>query len=224
MGISRWHRAFAIAALMLGASAAVPAAAKEGDVENRLRAALRQATLQLRTLEDQNAALQAKQAEFDRDKQDLTAKLDAAQKELDEQKAHGEADKQALRKSESDVKQTRATLDKWKAAYEDAANVARTRDADAKRLDMEVQRLDAEAKRRDAALTQTRDVKRACETKNAELYKLGLEMLDLYDNKPVLGNLLAHEPVTQLKRVEYENLMQDYEDKLRANELVPAAQ
>ena len=37
-------------------------------------------------------------------------------------------------------------------------------------------------------------------------------------------SLVADEPVTKLKRVEFENLMQDYEDKLRAQEINRPAQ
>ena len=226
MGASKWHSALAIAAVFLGFLGGLsPASAREGeDIENRLRAALRQTTEQLRALEDQNAALQAKQADAERAQKDLTNKLESVQKDLDVQRAHGKADKEALNRNESKLQDTESTLEKWKAAYEDAANVARTRDGDAKRLDAEVMRLDAEAKRRDAALLQTRELKHACEAKNEELYKLGMEMLDLYDHKTFFGDLAAHEPITQLKRVEYENIRQDYEDKLRANELVQPSQ
>lgn len=226
MGASKWCRGLAAAALLLGLSAAVvPAAARQqDDAENRLRAALRAATVQLRSLEDQNATLQAKQADADRERQALTEKVAALEKELGELRQKSAADKAALQKSSAKVESTEASLAKWEAAYQEAADTARARDADAKRLDAEGKRMDAEAKRRDAALVQTRELKHACEAKNEELYKLGLQMLDLYDHKTFFGDLASREPITKIKRVEYENIMQNYEDKLRANELVPPSQ
>jgi chromosome segregation ATPase len=213
----------AVAAVVLALSAALPpAAAREGDgAESRLRAALRQAITRLRELEDQNANLEAKQAQAERERQALTEKLDAAQKELDALRQRSDADKAALQRSAAKLESTETSLAKWQEAYNQAADVARSRDADAKRLDAEIKGLEAEAKRRDAALVQTRETKRACEAKNAELFKLGNQVLDLYDKKGLWDAIAAGEPVTQLKRVEYENMMQDYEDKLRDNQIVP---
>ena len=218
MGVSKPGARIIAAAFILGMIVGgLPAAASakdKDDTENRLRAALRQTTAQLRDLEDQNATLQAKQAESDRDRQTLNDKVTELQKQIDDLQQHSKVDKAALQKSEAKNQDTEANRAKWEAAYKEAADVARSRDADAKRLD-------AEAKLRDAALVKTRDLKHACEDKNAELYKLGEQLLDLYDQKGVFEALAAKELVTQLKRVEYQNIMQDYEDKLRANEVVP---
>src|SRR5262245_20997462 len=53
----------------LGLLALSPVAAQnENDAESKLRSALRSATVELRQLQDQNATLQAKQAEWDRDR------------------------------------------------------------------------------------------------------------------------------------------------------------
>ena len=218
MGVSKPGARIIAAAFILGLIAAgLPSSASakdKDDTENRLRAALRQTTAQLRDLEDQNATLQAKQAEAARDRQTLNDKVTELQKQIDDLQQHSKVDKAALQKSEAKNQDTEANRAKWEAAYKEAADDARSRDGDAKRLD-------AEAKLRDAALVKTRDLKHACEDKNAELYKLGEQLLDLYDQKGVFEALAAKELVTQLKRVEYQNIMQDYEDKLRANEVVP---
>ncbi|HWU57007.1 MAG TPA: hypothetical protein VN175_15965, partial [Rhizomicrobium sp.] len=84
---------------------------------------------------------------------------------------------------------------------------------------------DADAKRMEAALTALRQQNRLTEEKNAKLYQLGRELLDRYENKSVLDVVGTAEPVTKLKRVEYENVVQDYEDKLRDSRVShPAAQ
>ncbi len=53
-------------------------------------------------------------------------------------------------------------------------------------------------------------------TRNAELLKLGREILDRYARKDFLDLLDGSEPFVQSSRVRLENLVQDYEDKLRA--------
>lgn len=178
------------------------------DPTARLRAALRQATMRVRELEDQNATLQAKQAEFDRDRLALTQKAAASEKSLQVLHSQNRSSQAALQQN---AEEQRVRLAKWEAAYKEAADTARARDGDAKRFE--------------AALTALREQNRIAEQKNAELYRLGQELLSLYENKHILDVLGAGEPVTKLKRVEYENVIQDYQDKLRANRVVrPPAQ
>lgn len=52
--------------------------------------------------------------------------------------------------------------------------------------------------------------------RNAELFKLGGEILDRYGRKDFLDLVGGSEPFVQSSRVRLENLVQDYEDKLRA--------
>ncbi|MCW4460664.1 hypothetical protein OK349_03025 [Sphingomonas sp. BT-65] len=53
-------------------------------------------------------------------------------------------------------------------------------------------------------------------TRNAELLKLGREILDRYARKDFFALVGGSEPFVQSSRVRLENLVQDYEDKLRA--------
>jgi hypothetical protein len=208
MRASEWRRTAIFTALLLGGlvGAWSATAQQQENPESRLRAALRQATIQLRDLEDQNAALLAKQSAAERDRLASAQKLDADEKELAALRRQSQSGLAAIQQAADADKQS---LAKWQAAYNDAANIARTRDGDAKRLEAEAVRL--------------REQVRLAEQKNAELYKLGHDLLDLYDKKD-LGDLLAgSEPVTKLKRVEYENIMQDYQDKLRASQAGPPA-
>ncbi len=194
-----------LAVLML---AALPAMAQSDDPQARLRAALPQATSQLRDLEDQNATLLAKQAEAERARLALTQKLAEDEKAL--AAARGAAQNGQAAAQRAAEAQTES-VKKWEDAYKMAADTARARDGDAKRLD--------------AALAALREQTRLAEEKNAALYKLAEELLDLYEHKDALDSIAASEPVTKLKRVELENLMQDYEDKVRANHVVhPAPQ
>jgi chromosome segregation ATPase len=190
--------------LILTLAGAVPARADNDDPQARLRAALKTATMRIRELEDQNAQLTAKQAAAERDKIGFTQKAAAADKELGELRQQEAADKTALDQASAAQKQQGDSIAKWQASYNQAAEAARTRDGDAKRLDAVVGKL--------------RPQVQSCEAKNAELYKIGEEVLGLYDKKDFL-DLVAGEPVTKLKRVELENTMQDYEDKMRDNQI-----
>jgi hypothetical protein len=198
-------RVFAAALAILILAGAAPAwADSDNSPEARLRAALKSATARIRELEDQNAQLQAKQAAAERDKLEFTQKAAAADKELGELRKQGEADKAALEQAAATQKQQGESISKWQASYNQAADTARTRDADAKQLD--------------AVVTRLRPQLQSCETKNAALYKIGEEVLDLY-NKEDIFDLASREPVTKLKRVELENTMQNFEDKMRDNEI-----
>ena len=184
------------------------AAQPKEDPSARLRAALREATVRVRELEDQNATLLAKQSAIDRDQTNFSQKAAQGEKALQALRAQSRSAESSLQKELDDQKAKQA---KWEAAYREAAETARTRDADAKRFE--------------AALTALREQNRLAEEKNTTLYKLGQELLELYDNKHVLDVVGAGEPVTKLKRVEYENVVQGYDDKLRASHIVhPAAQ
>lgn len=204
-------RAVAAAALVSFVLGLAPAEAQQrDDVESRLRAALRTATAQLRDLQDQNATLLAKQAEAERQRLALTQQLADRDKVLAELGQHSKASDVALQQSAARLQTQQGNFSKLEGYYKEAVEVARARDTEIKRID--------------ATLGATRQRVQTCETKNAELYKLGEQVLDLYDKKGVIDSLVADEPVTKLKRVEFENLMQDYEDKLRAQEINRPAQ
>jgi hypothetical protein len=204
MAGSKVPRLFTAALLILTLAGVSPAWADNDNPETRLRAALRTATARIRELEDQNAQLTAKQAAAERDKLDFTQKAAAADKELGALRQQTASDKTALDQASAAQKQQGDSIAKWQASYNQAADTARTRDGDAKRLD--------------GVVGQLRPRVQSCEAKNAELYRIGEEILGLYDKKDFF-DLVAGEPVTKLKRVELENTMQDYEDKMRDNQI-----
>jgi chromosome segregation ATPase len=193
---------------------------QQQDGEARARAALRQATAQVRDLQDQNASLLAKQSEAERERMELARRLADSEKdvaELRSQIANGktaldrnaaqltmqlQAQQENLEKSEMDY---RDNLAKWQAAYMEAADAVQARDAEAKRFE--------------AALVQLRGREQSCEGMNGELYKIANEILTLYEKQDVVSVLRSTEPVTRLKRVQFEELIQRYADQLRANEV-----
>jgi len=56
----------------------------------------------------------------------------------------------------------------------------------------------------------------ACVAKNAKLYDYGLDLVKLYENPSLYKRIVLSEPFSQLKRVELENILQNYNDKIDA--------
>jgi chromosome segregation ATPase len=171
---------------------------------DRLRDALRSATAQTRSLEDQRTVLQAKLAEADREKVVLKAQIDAAKADL------RQAEKQQ-RESVDEFNQRLAerdqTLEKWKAAYEEAATVARSKDAERAKFEGEATAYKASTK--------------SCQAKNTQLVKVGRELLQRYEGVTVGETIVTREPLIGLRRVEIQNLLQDYNDKILDQKVTP---
>ncbi|UPJ52700.1 hypothetical protein IVB30_16000 [Bradyrhizobium sp. 200] len=191
--------------LVLLLAAAVFCGEARADTEHdRLREALRSATMQTRLLEDQRAASQAKLAEAEKEKAALKAQVDAAKAETRKlEKQHREAvDEFNQRLTERDE-----TLEKWKSAYEEAANVARAKDAERAKFEGEATAYKASTK--------------SCQAKNVQLISEGKEILNRYKKLTLGGALVATEPLTGVGRVDAQNFVQDSTDKLLDQKATP---
>jgi chromosome segregation ATPase len=185
------------------------ALAQADNSEARLRDALRRTTVELRTLQDAQAAKDAELA-------DAKSQRDALQAALDEQTgrlvelearlaAQPQVDVEGLIESyntlQSNFEGLQATLRKWQDAYQEAASVARTKEGERKRLE--------------GALTRTTDVLQTCQTKNEKLTVVANDVLDLYAQSDFRTTLFgSFEPILGLKRVELETIVQDYQDRI----------
>ncbi len=188
------------------------AAAADSEVE-ALRAQLRSTVLQLRELQDQQAAAGSPSTAASPDAAALQAKLAAAQRELRaaRRSAGAAADLQAaLTKAQADnagltsaAAASAAELDKYKSVYSQAAQAGRD--------------LTAERDRLKAQLTLTGNVAAACQAKNLRLVAFAEDLLAAYGKVGFLQVLTAREPVIGLRRVQLENIAQDREDTIRAN-------
>jgi chromosome segregation ATPase len=184
--------ALSLTAILLASAGA----SAESDTD-RLREALRAATMQARSLEDERTALQARLAAAESEKATLKTQVEAARGETQQiEKQHREAvDEFNQRLAERDE-----TLEKWKAAYEEAAGVARAKDAERAKFEGEA----------GAYKTSTKN----CLAKNAQLVKIGRELLDRYEALTIGDMIAAREPLFGFGRVEVENLLQDSTDKI----------
>lgn len=74
----------------------------------------------------------------------------------------------------------------------------------------------AEVEKRDLQTLKARNARdmAACEHKNIALYALGRSLMDRFEHKTCGETLAEKEPFTGLKKVETENLLEEYRDKL----------
>jgi hypothetical protein len=169
--------------------------AQAGGELDRLRGALRQLTAQVRTLEDQRAAMQAKQAESDREKEQLNQQINGLKAQL---KDAQDAQQQAVEEFNRRLTERDETLDKWRAAYEEAATVARAKEAERARLEGDVATYKARTT--------------SCEAKNTRLMKVSNQILTNYRNLN-LGDVMAiKEPMIGIGAVNHQNKVQDCRD------------
>lgn len=183
-------------AIALAASSTLTGARADSDAD-RLREALRGAITQQRVLEDQRAALQAKLTEAESERAGLKEQIGVAKAEVKQiAKQHRDAVEEFNRR----LAERDETFEKWKAAYEEAANVARAKDAERAKFEAQGVAYKASVK--------------SCVAKNAELVKLGRELLERYEAANFVDLTVASEPLTGVRRVEIQNLLQDYNDKI----------
>jgi chromosome segregation ATPase len=191
--------------LALGFIALLPVTQARAQSESdKLRDALRNLTTQNNALDQERANLQKQLTQADQDKQKLQHEVDADKAEIEKLKKEQRdaVDQYNHRLSERDE-----TIGKWKTAYEEAATVARTKDA-------ERQKAVAEA-------TAYKGSTQACQQKNVELVKVGRGLLHEYEKVTLGTAFVASEPFTGLDRARVQNLLQDYDEKIQDQKATP---
>ncbi|WP_200937550.1 hypothetical protein [Variovorax sp. Root473] len=201
----------------LAATAGVTHAQQQGQsMEERLRAQLRVTTSQLQQAQNELAALKAGQqpngaagpaAAAPAGKSELEAlkkELAQSQQQLAaERHARGQASagsEQLRQQAQAAAEKAGAQVAQYRGAYDDLLKLARASEA-------ERQRLAAEATTQRTALTQ-------CEAKNAQLYAVGQEVLRAYETVDLGSVLASRQPFAAQSRVKFEQIAQQYGDKL----------
>jgi len=192
------------ALILLVCLAALPTTAHAQSESDRLREALRNATAQARALEDQRAALQAKVTATEQERDRLRKQNEAYRAQVKEAE---QAYRDAVKEFNARLAERDDTLEKWKSAYDEAATVARAKEAERVKLDGEVTALTASNK--------------SCAAKNAQLVKTGNDILTQYDAMDPMRKLVVHEPLLGIMRVEHQNAVQDFRDKILDQQVKP---
>jgi chromosome segregation ATPase len=180
----------------LAAAGAIPAPARaDSAAETRLREALRAATTQLRTLEDERVRWQASESS-------MKAEIESLRRQL-----------AAARNAPRPSGQSLAGLQRRAAESEDAAA----------RLKESLQRCEAALREAGAAREEERaraaseasaleKKLAASDERGRRLYQVAMEILQWANHIDLEA---VNDPLLGLKRVEVENAAQDYEDRLR---------
>ena len=193
------------------------ALADESSNEDRLRDALRQAVTQMRAAQDQAAQAQAELQKAQNAQQSVQAQLDAANAKLSasaKQPAAPAADMRALQSALAADRaqniQFQQGLARWQAAYQAAAALARSKDQESRQANSGLQ-----------ANSRALDM---CKAANTKLIDVAEQTLHLYESQSFRSLLLrSYEPVIGMAKVRLENMVQDYDDKIRNQEYIPPA-
>jgi len=201
-----------VATLLTG----LAAAAEAPDPSQKLREQLRSVMLQLRSAQTESANAQAAQAAAEQKNTELTSKLAELEKRDAALIKQANSDKTASDKAQGALTAKLADRDKriveftealgkWKAGYQQAAEVARTKE-------------DERAKLAAEALVLKRTIADR-ETKNIALFNTAIEVLDRFEKYALGKALAAREPFIGTTRVKVENLVQGYKDKILDNRI-----
>jgi len=191
--------------VLIGASP-LGAAEKKGvnPAEQKMRETIRNTMVQLRDANAKLATVQAAQAETEEKLKELQGQLEELTKKSSaEKKAANETIedlKTKLTASELQVNHLTESLGKWKLGYAKLADYAKATEGKRAELASKIILLD----RRIADQ----------QVKNAEMYRLGNEVLDRYAQFGLGTAISAREPFVGVTKVKFQNLVQDYQNKL----------
>lgn len=200
------------AALLAAGGAALAQPAQQGQsMEERLRNQLRITTTQLQQAQNELAALKARggqpqagAAAGPADVETLKKDLEAARAELaSERRARDslrDSARQYQQQGQAVAEKAGAQIAQYRGAYDELLKIARG-------LEAERQRLAGEAATQKTALAR-------CEAKNAQLYAVGQEVLHAYETLDLGTVLSARQPFAARSRVRFEEIAQQYGDKL----------
>ncbi|HKU16671.1 MAG TPA: hypothetical protein VJQ52_19925 [Steroidobacteraceae bacterium] len=165
---------------------------------------------QVQQLSAERAALQTENANLQQELERARAELEkskagaaALEKRTRTLEAGAQHEQTASKQSQDELERTRTQMQELVGKFRETAQTLREIETDR-----------AQVKSR--LTTQERELK-TCVDRNAGLYNLNTEVLDRMENRGFWSSLSEREPFTRLKRVELENLIDDY--RYRADEL-----
>ena len=196
---------FALAGLL--ASNAVPAQQTNDQTQQamaRAQALLRQLAQEKATVDAELSKLRAENAKLKKDATRVQGELADSSSALATAAREAAGVRANLGRSEQRLERTEARLREVIAKYREKA--ASLRDTGTERDELKAQLATVSRQLADA------------ERKNLALYQINKKILAEFEQEGPWDGLLRKEPFTGLKRVEIENLVQDYEDEIDAQQ------
>lgn len=193
--------------LALAAVLGAPVTAQAQSMEERLRTELRSVTKQLQQLQSERAQINAA-------KSTAEAQRDAAQKEIEQLRGQGKQLQQKLEAAQTEagkLDQVREAAREQVAASQ--AHAAQVRGAYDELLGM-ARASEARRNSLETALKASEGLLTMCESKNADMYAAGKELLAAYESFGTGDMLKIRQPFAGKARVLFDEQAQAYGDKL----------
>lgn len=188
---------------------------------SREREALRNAQQQVQQLRQEKATLEEKLATFEQEKARLAQEKKKLAGQINGAQARAESEstqRQQLQLMLDAMTQEKDTLQAQKAELDQRLAELTTKQT---HIENELAQIQAQKKQMESTLL-TRDQQVTfCESKNLKLYQHGRDLVEQCRDRSATDAVLRLEPFTGIKRVEIENLLEEYRDKLDAQKLVP---
>jgi chromosome segregation ATPase len=171
---------------------------------------------QMQQLASERTALQAENAKMKKELADLTKERDTLRSGRAALDARARAGEAAIARSAQEKLNADSENQKLKDRMQEL--IAKFRETAQTLKDVETERtaFKQSLAQRDAELTQ-------CNNKNEALYKLNDEILTRMQGQGGLSRLASLEPFTKLKRVQLENLVDEYKYKAEDQRITPGA-
>ncbi len=210
---------FTIAAVMLVASAAhAETSRREGGAADN--AALMRAQGQVREMAAQRDALTA---EMEKLKEENKKKLDDKDAKIAALNKRIEAMQTSVDRGEATAEKTREVNQALRDRVVDAQDKMQKLVTKYKELVAALRVIEDERTTLQRTVAQKNVALDTCAGDNVKLYQTSLELVERYENKGVWDAMLQREPITQLKRVEIENTVQDYLARVNSSKAETAA-
>ncbi|MBB1603754.1 hypothetical protein A9977_27345 [Variovorax sp. UMC13] len=209
--LARWRPLACSLAAALACGAALAQTTPAQGMEERLRAQLRITTSQLQQAQNELAQLKSGAAPAAPvaaapagEVAELKKALARAEAQLGAERQGRaqatEGSQQVKAQAQAATERATAQVAQFRNAYDELLKMARASEA-------ERQRLAAETHLQRTAVTQ-------CEAKNTQLYAVGQEILRAYETVDLGSVLASRQPFAAQSRVKYEQIAQQYGDKL----------
>ena len=182
--------------------------------EEKDKAARRAAQMIRKMKQDMEVEKASMQAQFDNQKKEFEEKLKKSDEEIIKLNKSLTAYKRKVTYLESDIKKITSEkivlegkLQQTQINLNDMTVIK-----DKAQTDLKVN--EVQRKTLVATTAETARYLSDCEVKNKKLYEFGTNLVKIYDKPTVYETAMRNEKFTQLKRVELENIFQNYQDKL----------
>lgn len=202
-GRPRYATAALAVMLMLGAAAGASAQQPDaaGQALARAQGLLRQLAQEKAALDAEVAKLRAENAKLKKDAGRTEAELAESQASLESSTREAASVRTKLGGTEKRLERTTGQLREVVGKYKEQA--LKLRETEAQRNELQAN-LEATSRQLEDA-----------ERKNLALYQINRDVLAEFEKEGPWDGLLRKEPVTGFKQVEIENLVQEYEDRMR---------